>query len=411
LSTGTAVLVAPERMLTNAHVLWPQDSVRLVFPDGREVERARVLVQDALRDLALIEAPGIGTSKDSVAPLPLADAQDLPIGAPVYLVGYPAEMELFPQPAITRGILSLRRHWDAGDLTYLQTDAAIAGGQSGGALVDGEGRMIGVSGLIFGEGGFALAADATAALAHLARIESGRDEAASEALRVLPREASQAGAPQRSNQRVNLSEPFAEASFVFYPEFGEEVEVEASPGAGVDVFLELLSPYGDLELEADEQGAAGVEQGRFTALSSGPHVLVIGRVDGNASGGNVPVEASQPLLRLDDPDDGRRLEPGEGIVASLDHPGDIDTFELRTTGEQEVVITVDTANFVPDLLLEPLDGDEDAPLIPGATGEGNALGLASRAVLPAGGAARWSVRIADMDGVAQGGYFLHVEAR
>jgi hypothetical protein len=341
----------------------------------------------------------------------LADAREISIGAPVYLIGYPAEMELFPQPAITRGILSLRRHWDAGDLTYLQSDAAIAGGQSGGALVDGDGRMIGVSGLIFGEGGFALSADATAALAHLARLESGRDEAAGAALRTLPVARPEVGGPRRSTQGVDLSEPFAEASFVFYPEFGEEVEVEASPGAGVDVFLELLSPYGDLEVEADEQGAAGVEQARFTALSGGPHVLVIGRIDGNVRAAKVPVVSSHGLLRLADPDDGRMLALDDSIVASLDHPGDIDIFELRTTGEQEIEITVDTANFVPDLVLEPLDGDMDAPLIPGATGEGNALGLASRAVLPSGRAAHWSVRIADLDGVAQGGYFLRVESR
>ncbi len=52
----------------------------------------------------------------------------MPIASELFLVGYPAEFEQNPQPTISRGVLSRVRSWDALDITYLQTDAAIAGG-------------------------------------------------------------------------------------------------------------------------------------------------------------------------------------------------------------------------------------------------------------------------------------------
>ena len=79
-------------------------------------------------------------------PLTLSDGEDLAIGSELYLVGYPAEMELFPQPTITSGILSRLREWERAGITYFQTDAAIAGGQSGGVLVDARANVIGISG-------------------------------------------------------------------------------------------------------------------------------------------------------------------------------------------------------------------------------------------------------------------------
>ena len=69
------------------------------------------------------------------------------------LIGYPAEFGEFPQPTITWGILSRYREWEQIGITYFQTDAAIAGGQSGGVLLSESGEVIGISGLRFSESG------------------------------------------------------------------------------------------------------------------------------------------------------------------------------------------------------------------------------------------------------------------
>ena len=140
-------------MVTNYHVIWPYEAVWVVFPDGTELENVPVVGWDPMADLAVL-----GPVDVSAQPLKLQDAEDTALGSELLLVGYPAEVDLFPQPSITRGILSRFREWERLGMTYFQTDAAIAGGQSGGALVNSKGEVIGISGFTFSEAGFGLAA-------------------------------------------------------------------------------------------------------------------------------------------------------------------------------------------------------------------------------------------------------------
>jgi len=60
------------------------------------------------------------------------NGEDLAVGSDLFLIGYPAESLPFPQPAISGGVLSRFREWEALEITYFQTATAIAGGQSGG---------------------------------------------------------------------------------------------------------------------------------------------------------------------------------------------------------------------------------------------------------------------------------------
>ena len=117
-------------MVTNHHVVWPDDMVWVVFPDGTELW-VPVVGWDPFADLAVV-----GPVSASAEPLTLADGEGMSPGSTVFLVGYPAETDLFPQASITEGIVSRFREWDLAGLTLFQTDAAIAGGQSGGALVN-----------------------------------------------------------------------------------------------------------------------------------------------------------------------------------------------------------------------------------------------------------------------------------
>ena len=100
LSLGTGILIEGGYVLTNHHVVWPYDKAWVVFPDGTELEGVPVVNADPLSDLAVL-----GPVDSQSAPLALADGEDLPIGSELFLVGYPAEVELLPQPTITGGIL------------------------------------------------------------------------------------------------------------------------------------------------------------------------------------------------------------------------------------------------------------------------------------------------------------------
>ncbi|MBX3011581.1 MAG: trypsin-like peptidase domain-containing protein, partial [Caldilineaceae bacterium] len=138
--TGSGVLIEHGYLLSNAHVVWPFEQVRVVFPDGQEYLDVPVHAWDLMADLALI-----GPLDVALPPVKLVDGSKLAIGSDIYLIGYPAEIETFPQPAITNGILSRLRTWDAIDYTFFQVDAITVGGQSGGIMVTHTGDVVGVS--------------------------------------------------------------------------------------------------------------------------------------------------------------------------------------------------------------------------------------------------------------------------
>jgi len=150
------LLIHDGYIVTNAHVVWPYNQVRVVFPDGPEFLDVSVLASDQMSDLAVIGPLDIQSDF-----LVLRDGEDLQIGSELLLVGYPAESENFPQPTITRGILSRFRQWEALGMTYFQTDASITGGQSGGALISTKGEVIGVSGFRFSDVSFGLVGSAS----------------------------------------------------------------------------------------------------------------------------------------------------------------------------------------------------------------------------------------------------------
>ena len=156
---GSGILIPGDYVLTNHHVVWPNefdDTATIVFPDGTEYVDVPVVATNPWADLAVL-----GPLVTDKRPLPLADGEQLPPGSDLYLIGYPAEYESAPEPTITRGLLSRVRHWDGYNMTLLQTDAAIAGGQSGGALVDGRGRVVGVSTWRWSDAGFGVATSAS----------------------------------------------------------------------------------------------------------------------------------------------------------------------------------------------------------------------------------------------------------
>jgi S1-C subfamily serine protease len=138
---GSGFAVAPDLVVTNAHVVAGQRRTMVVRPDGRRL-RAEVTVFDPARDLALLAVPGLGQ-----APLPLAAGK---VGTTAAVFGHPSGQEdLEVSPA------SIRQQVNAlgPDLyelgmtrrTVLVLAAELAPGDSGGAVVDGDGRVVGVA--------------------------------------------------------------------------------------------------------------------------------------------------------------------------------------------------------------------------------------------------------------------------
>jgi S1-C subfamily serine protease len=163
---GSAVVTTPDGyMLTSAHVVaGARRPVRASFVDGREVEAA-VVGADALSDLAVLRAEG-----GELRPAELGDAEALRVGQLVVAIGNPNGFA----GSVTAGVVSaLGRSLPtrAGAMTrfvenVIQTDAALNPGNSGGALADGRGRVVGINTAVAGVG-LGLAVPINAATRHI----------------------------------------------------------------------------------------------------------------------------------------------------------------------------------------------------------------------------------------------------
>ena len=173
--SGSAAAITPDGFLvTSAHVVEGVAKGRASLADGREL-RFEVVGRDALSDLAVIRASGA-----DLEPVSLGNADRLRVGQLVVAVGNP--MGIFAG-SVTAGVVSaLGRSFSTTDgrasrlvENVIQTDAALNPGNSGGALVDGRGRMVGVNTAVAGVGlGLAVPINATTRRIIAALMRDGR---------------------------------------------------------------------------------------------------------------------------------------------------------------------------------------------------------------------------------------------
>lgn len=159
--SGSGVVVTPDGfMLTSAHVVDGCDGARASFADGREVE-VEIVGTDPLSDLAVLR-----TQDADLIPAELGDAERLRVGQLVIAIGNPYRFD----SSVTAGVVSHLgrslpvRSRSAGRIieNVIQTDAALNPGNSGGALADSRGRVVGINTAVAGIGlGLAVPINAT----------------------------------------------------------------------------------------------------------------------------------------------------------------------------------------------------------------------------------------------------------
>ena len=130
-------------MLTNNHVVQGASSITAVMSDGDKV-KARIVGTDPLTDIAVVKLD----ADPQPAVAMLGTAESLKVGQLAVAIGSP--LGLAGGPSVTVGVVSaIGRQVDGGDgiplLDMIQTDAPIAPGSSGGALVDASGEVIGIT--------------------------------------------------------------------------------------------------------------------------------------------------------------------------------------------------------------------------------------------------------------------------
>ncbi|MBI4182542.1 MAG: Do family serine endopeptidase [Proteobacteria bacterium] len=151
-SLGSGVIVAPEGLIvTNNHVIEGASEVTVVLADRREFE-ARIVGSDPHTDLAVLR---IDAGGEALPFLEMRDSEELEVGDLVLAIGNPFGVG----QTVTSGIVSALARTQVGvsDFRFfIQTDAAINPGNSGGALVDMDGRLVGVNTAIFSKTGGSL---------------------------------------------------------------------------------------------------------------------------------------------------------------------------------------------------------------------------------------------------------------
>jgi S1-C subfamily serine protease len=140
-STGTGFFVdAQGRVVTNYHVVKQSDYQQILLPGSKQPVDARILSQDKEGDLVLLQA--YVTPPVPVAPM-IPVSTELKMGDTVYALGSPAGPEL--AVSLSRGIVSTDRPRTFGDQTFIQHDAAVNPGNSGGPLLNGRGEVVGMN--------------------------------------------------------------------------------------------------------------------------------------------------------------------------------------------------------------------------------------------------------------------------
>lgn len=145
-ATGSGVIISSDGyIVTNNHVVEGADELTVTLNDNREYS-ARIIGTDKTTDLALIKV----TAKD-LPTLPIGDSDRLKVGEWVLAVGNPFNLN----STVTAGIVSAKaRSLGANGVeSFIQTDAAINAGNSGGALVNTQGELVGINAMLYSQTG------------------------------------------------------------------------------------------------------------------------------------------------------------------------------------------------------------------------------------------------------------------
>ncbi len=180
--TGSGFIIKADGLaITNQHVVGDKEEIHVRLFDGTQT-RARVLGRDTIGDMALLQI-------EAATPLPvvpLGDSEALRVGELVVAIGSPFGFE----HSVTFGIVSAKRRnflRSSAVGGYLQTDAPITTGNSGGPLVNMHGEVVGVNTATIGRGAMGFAIPVNAVKASLPQLHDyGRVKRAYLGVRIDP---------------------------------------------------------------------------------------------------------------------------------------------------------------------------------------------------------------------------------
>jgi len=238
-------------------------------------------------------------------------------------------------PAITQGIISRPREWAGGDLTLLQVDATIRGGQSGGVLVSDLGQVVGISNRGNFAGNTGLINEISDLAEFIEDLERGRNPDGI-GNRILLSELG--GSTSYSDlQLANFRDKRA---FIIRPNAGDTVSLSATSD-DTTLLMEVVEVNSGFEVFASASPYTNNTSTSFTLTRSGNFIVTItSRLNGERSFDFSSSHIATPVQI--DADDGRRLSVGSSRIGNLDFHTDLDYFLLDLNAGQRVAICADS---------------------------------------------------------------------
>ncbi len=394
IGSGTGVLIPGGYVLTNAHVVLPYENVRLIFPNKDNLENVPVFKVDVLADLVLL-----GPITTTLPAVTLSKGKDLPIGSELYLLGYPGEVEEYPLPTISKGLLSRYRHWDLMGLTFLQTDAAAAGGQSGGILVTREGQVVGILGYLFANQKYGIALEADDVQA---RVREMLDRSATE----TPGWVWVSHLKGKNTENVELRHRWSEVAFGIYAPLDAKVQFNFKGGPlNVPVRYGIYNPAAILEHMGKVTGDGSREQ--FTVSLEGPYYLVL--MGSEQPKMDIAVESNVPLIRHPESAEDPLVHTGETTYGVIDYPHDVDVYRVVLAKDEVINVRVSSLMVDPILVIDLLDSPfpDESLVVDDNSGKG-LFGTDAEITFKAPKRGTYALVVTDVDSDL-GGYILTVQ--
>ena len=382
---GSGVVLETGEIVTNAHVVGPFDRVDVTFVGGRSIDDVEVVGVEAQDDIAVLAPVSDVEHGLTLAPLP-AQRPDTPDD--VYLMGYPLGAEGDrPEVSITQGVISRTRAAKEFDQLFLQTDAVIFGGQSGGALFDGRGQLLGISGYSYYVFSLSLSADDVIEAVDSIRAGNGDDRVVmpdaiedwNETTEVLfpdnnsirrllvpgtaDRRTATLTVDTKSSYTVDVTDLFGGPIASYWGDddygFGDEVDG--------DWFVAIDDPFGyGLSIEPDDDGALTFDLPKDTPVLVDISLRPKAKVDITF---DVPYMVADGVVTADS------VAVGESVHGVVDAVNGRTSHAVEVEEGDEIAITLAGSPVIPTFTLYSPDDHPLQGFNPYAYGGGSGLGM------------------------------------
>ena len=327
---GSGFLVEGGYVVTAAHVVWPLNNVDVVFSDGTEHRNVPIVSYDEFSDLAFL-----GPIDTSAPRVEFADTESLHVGDSVMHLGYGRG-----EPTIIRGKLERSGIWPEADVTWVRSTAEGMGGMSGGPMTNDKGEVLSFH--IRGSASGSTGITSDTIRGRLDRIARGDD-------------ASVLG----SRRLLSTDEAKHEHEFVLQGRWDTAVYWGRTSTADIE-----FDAHWDVEYGLFDSNGVSYFRPAFRSTKDGIDdacctsrawfSVVKQKFDIERHG---VIKSPVPLVRYEDPDDGRQLQIGDTIMGAIDTPADIDRYTIQLSRTQGIAVQVKSFEHI----TVTVDSSESAP--------------------------------------------------